>query len=109
MKNNRENPQYSFAFYTYKDEPDILYLANVFVAEENRCYGIGTQILEIAELAAKNIGAASIRLKVKQNSKTQEWYYKHGYRFLMTENNYNWLEKSVYSAKAQIANERMNV
>lgn len=82
-----------FAFYTYKDEPDVLYLSNVFVEESFRNIGIGAKILKAAEKVAETIGAISIRLKVKQNSSANTWYRKNGYGYMTFEGDYDWLEK----------------
>lgn len=82
-----------FAFYTYKDEPDVLYLSNVFVEETFRNIGIGTKILTAAEKVAETLGATSIRLKVKQGSPANAWYRKRGYGYTTFEDGYDWLEK----------------
>ena len=44
-----EDIQTRFAFYTYKDDPSVLYLSNVFVEETSRNHGFGTRILRAAE------------------------------------------------------------
>ena len=84
-----------FAFYTYKDEDDALYLSNVFVEETSRNKGFGTKILAAAEKVAETIGAINIRLKVKQNSPANAWYRKHGYGYMAFEGDYDWLEKTL--------------
>jgi len=84
-----------FAFYTYKDEPNVLYLSNVFVEESSRNEGKGTEILKVAEQVAKSLNKTTIRLKVKKESEANEWYYKHGYSLIQCEDEYNWLEKKI--------------
>lgn len=84
-----------FAFYTYKDEDGVLYLSNVFVEETSRNKGFGTKILQAAEKVAETIGAITIRLKAKQNSQANDWYCKHGYGYLTSEGEYDWLEKNL--------------
>lgn len=93
---DEENLCTRFAFYTYKDEDRVLYLANVFVEETSRNKGFGTRILKAAELVAKTIGATIIRLKVKQDSPANALYRKNGYKYLTYDNdNYDWLEKNL--------------
>ena len=82
-----------FAFYMYKDEPDVLYLSNVFVEEGSRNRGLGTLILKSADSVVKAIGATKIRLKVKQSYWVNKWYRKKGYSYLSSEDGYDWLEK----------------
>ena len=84
-----------FAFYTYKDEDNVLYLSNVFVEETSRNKGFGTKILAAAEKVAETIGATNIRLKVKQDSLANAWYRKHGYNHMSVEDGYDWLEKTL--------------
>jgi GNAT superfamily N-acetyltransferase len=84
-----------FAFYTYKDEEDVLYLSNVFVEETSRNKGFGTKILAAAEKVAEILGAINIRLKVKQNSPANAWYRKNGYGYMTFEGDYDWLEKTL--------------
>ena len=84
-----------FAFYTYKDEDNVLYLSNVFVEETSRNKGFGTKILAAAEKVAETIGATNIRLKVKQDSLANAWYRKHGYSHMSVEDGYDWLEKTL--------------
>lgn len=82
-----------FAFYTYKDEDDALYLSNVFVEEASRNKGFGAKILKAAEKVAEIIGASRICLKVKQNTPENAWYRKNGYGYMTFEDGYDWLEK----------------
>ena len=90
-----EDIQTRFAFYTYKDDPSVLYLSNVFVEETSRNHGFGTRILRAAEKVAEAVGATTIRLKVKQNSHANAWYRKNGYGYVTFEDGYDWLEKNL--------------
>ena len=85
-----------FAFYTYKDEPEVVYVANVFVDEEYRGKGVGRRILDAVESAAVRIGAKFIRLKVECGSKACKWYFRNGYEHCGGYGDeYYWLEKDV--------------
>ena len=88
-----------FAFYTYKDEDDALYLSNLFVEEASRNKGFGAKILKAAEKVAETIGASRICLKVKQGSPANVWYRKHGYGYMTFEDGYDWLEKNLEYVK----------
>ncbi len=90
-----EDIQTRFAFYTYKDDPSVLYLSNVFVEETSRNHGFGTRILKAAEKVAETIGATTINLKVKQDSPANDWYRKNGYGYVSSEDGYDWLEKNL--------------
>ena len=90
-----EDIQTRFAFYTYKDDPSVLYLSNVFVEEASRNHGFGTKILKAAEKVAETIGATTISLKVKQDSPANTWYRKNGYGYVAFEDGYDWLEKNL--------------
>lgn len=96
---NEDKLQTRFAFYTYKDEPSVLYLSNVFVEKACRTSGYGTRILKAAEKVAEVVGATTIRLKVKQESLANAWYRKNGYSFMTFEDGYNWLEKNIECIK----------
>lgn len=84
-----------FAFYTYKDEPEVLYLSNLFVEESFRNIGIGSKILAAAEKVAETLGATSIRLRVRYNFPANKWYRKNGYCYIAFEDGYDWLEKTL--------------
>lgn len=58
---NGEN--YRFALYVYSDEPDIIYLSNVFVDKDSRGRGLGNGILQKAEIEARKMGGVYLRLK----------------------------------------------
>ena len=96
-----EDIQTRFAFYTYKDDPSVLYLSNVFVEESSRNHGFGTRILKAAEKVAEAVGAITISLKVKQDSPANAWYRKNGYDFVAFKDGYEWLEKNLEYMKPQ--------
>lgn len=82
-----------FSFYSYKDEPNILYLSELYVNKEQRNKGIGTKILKIADEIAANMKCNSIRLKTEIGSNAERLYRKNGYNSLKMEGNQIWLEK----------------
>lgn len=82
-----------FSFYSYKDEPNILYLSGLYVNKEQRNKGIGTKILEIADKVAASMECNLIRLKTEIDSNAERLYRKNGYNSLKREGNQVWLEK----------------
>jgi len=92
--NEDSNILQRFSFYTYKDEPNILYLAGLYVNKKYRNKGIGTKILEVADEVAKSLNCHAIRLKTKKDSNAERLYRTHGYNNLATEEKDEiWLEK----------------
>lgn len=94
-KNNNEDADIlqRFSFYSYKDEPNVLYLSNVFVNKEYSNKGIGTKILKIADEVSTYLKCNSIRLKTKNGSNAESLYRKNGYKTLTEEGKHIWLEK----------------
>ena len=89
---------FRFSIYCYEDDPDTIYLSNVFVQKEYRGLGYGNNILDMAESIAKEFEASTIRLKAKKNSTARKWYERHGYSYLSDdkENPRNvWMEKKI--------------
>lgn len=83
-----------FSFYSYKDEPNVLYLSGLYVNEEYRNKGIGTKILEVADEVVKSLNCRAIRLKTKKDSDAERLYRIHGYNSLTAEDKDEiWLEK----------------
>ena len=83
-----------FSFYSYKDDPNVLYLSGLYVNEEYRNKGIGTKILEVADEVVKSLNCHTIRLKTKKYSDAERLYRTHGYNSLATEErDWIWLEK----------------
>lgn len=92
--NEDSNILQRFSFYSYKDEPNILYLSSLYVNDECRNKGIGTKILEVADEVAKSLNCHVIRLKTKKDSDAERLYRTHGYNSLTTEDSDEiWLEK----------------
>ena len=92
---NSENCR--FALYAYSDEPDIVYLSNVFVSKDCRGRGFGNNILQKAEEDARAIGGSYLRLKCLSTSWVHVWYKKHGFSDLSVDQdaNYFWMEKKI--------------
>ena len=93
LDNNDTNILNRFSFYSYKDEPNILYLSELYVNKEQRNKGIGTKILKIADKVAASMKCNLIRLKTEIGSNAERLYRKNGYNSLMMEGNQVWLEK----------------
>jgi len=95
--NNTENT-FRFAMYQYDDDPDIIYLSNVFVSSEYRGIGLGDGILNAADRIAENKGAKTIFLKVKKGSFAHNWYKRHSYaddQIDEEDNTMIWMKKEV--------------
>ena len=88
-----------FSFYSYKDEPNILYLSGLYVNEKCRNKGIGTKILEVADEVAKSLNCHAIRLKTEIGSNAERLYRRNQYHTLKREGNQVWLEKQGESIK----------
>lgn len=59
---------YRFALYVYDDDPETVYLANVFVHKRSRGHGIGNNILATAEQEALKMNADTLCLKCLKDS-----------------------------------------
>jgi len=89
---------FRFALYTYDDDPDTVYLSNVFVDEKYRRTGLGNIILEMATDIAKKMEFKTIILKVLKTSFVHEWYERHGYRDFVADSediSYVWMKKEL--------------
>ena len=88
---------YRFALYRYSDEPEIIYLSNVFVLQKNRRCGLGNLILKTAEQKASSMNANILRLKCEKDSWTHDWYKKYGFEDLCLDSNsqFVWMEKKL--------------
>lgn len=91
--NEDEAILHRFSFYSYKDEPNILYLAGLYVNDEYRNKGIGTKILKIADEVAVSMKCSSILLKTEIGSNAERLYKNNGYSVFRIEENQVWLEK----------------
>ena len=89
---NSENCR--FALYVYSDEPEMIYLSNVFVDKDSRGKGLGNDILRKAVVEARKMGGAYLRLKCLSTAWVHEWYEKHGWSDLCADKNvrYFWME-----------------
>lgn len=88
---------YRFALYVYSDEPEIIYLSNVFVDKDSRGKGLGNKILWKAEVEARKMGGVYLRLKCLLTAWVHEWYKRHGYSDLYTDEDvrYFWMERKL--------------
>lgn len=88
---------YRFALYLYSDEPEIIYLSNVFVLQKNRRCGLGNLILKKAEKKASSMNANILRLKCEKDSWTHDWYKKYGFEDLCPDDDsqFVWMEKKL--------------
>lgn len=82
-----------FSFYSYKDEPNIIYLSGLYVNAKHRNKGIGTKILTIADEVAVSMGCNVIRLQTEIGSNAERLYRRKGYDTFKREGNQVWLEK----------------
>ena len=100
-QNNNEDKDilHRFAFYSYKDESNILYLAGLYVDDEYRNKGIGTKILKVADEVVASMKCNSIRLKVEKGSYAEKLYRENGYTTILEEENQIWLEKKYEQKK----------
>ena len=101
MREDENELQTRFAFYTYKDDPTVLYLSNVFVEEASRNQGLGTRILSAAEKVAETIGTSSIMLQSKLGTPAIRLYCKNGFELITEQGGYGWFEKKVKEPKEQ--------
>lgn len=80
----------------YEDDPTTCIFTHLFVDENHRQQGYGTQTLSDAEKIAKNHGCTIIYLKVENNSWIYDWYLRQGYEFDNFDiDNYVWLYKNL--------------
>ena len=88
-----------FSMWIYDDDPDDIYLGDVFVNKIARGQGLGNQILKLSEEFAVEQGASQLRLKVsKNNTFAHKWYMRHGFedmRYDKDEPIYMWMSKLV--------------
>lgn len=86
--------RYRFALYKYHVDPSRMFLANVFVKEEERGKGLGNEILQKAEDIARK-SSDTLFLKTKNGSKTHEWYKRHGFEDFQKEGSWMWMKKNI--------------
>lgn len=84
----------------YEDDPNTCVFTHLFVIENYRQQGFGTQALIDAEKIAKNHCCTTIYLKVESNSWMHDWYLRRGYEFHNFDvDNYIWLYKDLTKKK----------
>ena len=88
---------YRFALYVYNDEPETVYLANVFVYKKSRGHSIGNNILTIAEQEVVKMNADILCLKCLKDSWVHNWYKEHGFEDLCLDNStkFMWMKKDI--------------
>lgn len=87
-----------WSLYIYDDEPEIAYLAGVFVDEGRRGTGLGNDVLRKAEVKAVSEGCSIIRLWCKDQGFAWKWYTRHGYMYICDkedEPGMVWMEKKL--------------
>lgn len=94
-----ENEISKIVLYTYNDNPEILYIANLSVDANMRNKGIGTQLLSIAEDVADQMSIKTIILFVEKNTWMQKWYNKLGYKKLKIFSENPPLENAIWMKK----------
>ena len=87
--------EYRFALYSYNDDPNTMYLANVKVKQSSRGKNIGNMILKFAEEESKKYGFNAIVLVVFKKSWVYDWYARHGYENYSDNGQYMWMRKSI--------------
>lgn len=76
------NSDIRFALYYYNDDPETLYLANLFVDEKLRKNGLGNEIINYVFDYAKTNHYRSIILNVVKDSWVQKWYERKGFQYI---------------------------
>ncbi len=100
---NTKSDPFHFALYMYNDDPDDVYLCNVFVKPEYRGEKLGNKILELTEKFAEEHDCKEIRLKVDDdNDFAHKWYKRHGFKDMFhdkTETTRMWMKKELQIMK----------
>lgn len=86
-----KNRYYKFCLYSYSDEPDTMYLSEVYVNKLYRKRGYGNILLKHAKQLAKERGYKTMYLKVAENSWQEKWYKRNGFEFVQNDIIQNWL------------------
>lgn len=87
--------------YWYNDDKTIVYLDKLSVDKDARKLGIGTNLQEIREKVAKDMGAITVCLWMiwaRENSWIHDWYIRRGYKDWKdheSEENAVWMRKSL--------------
>ena len=89
-------PRMRWSLYVYDDDPEVAYLARVFVDEDARGMGSGNLMLAKAEAKAVSEGCSVMRLWCEAGGFAWRWYARHGYTYLCDkedEPGMVWMEK----------------
>lgn len=93
-----DSPRMRWSLYVYDDEPEVAYLAGVFVDEDARGMGSGNAMLTKAEAKAVSEGCSVMRLWCEAGGFAWKWYSRHGYSYMCDkedEPGMVWMEKSL--------------
>ena len=82
----------------------MIYLSNVFVDKDSRGKGLGNDILRKAEVEARKMGGAYLRLKCLSTAWVHEWYEKHGWSDLCADKNVRYFWKRNYRQRVFLKN-----
>lgn len=76
----------------YSDAPEDAVISDLFVSENCRNQGLGSEILEYCEKFAKEQGCDSISLRSDNDDWVREWYKRLGFK---VESSQVWLKKNI--------------
>lgn len=86
---------YTYCICQYNDEPDTLYVAELFVPKDKRKNGLGDKAIQEAEMIAKAKGAKWLKLSVRRWSWKYDWYKRKGFHPFCTKTFIVWMEKEI--------------
>lgn len=89
---------YYCRLYWYDDDTTTFYLDGLSVISILRRNGIGTDLQELRELIAKNLGATQTKLCVESGSWMSQWYEHRGYEITCLNDNdptWHWMVKKL--------------
>lgn len=96
-----QNEVSRICLYLYKDDPNTIYLADLYVDNSVRNKGIGTLIMQICDYIAMQLKVSRLILFVRKDSWVRNWYSRLGYKkikdfnILPPLNNTLWMEKEL--------------
>ena len=89
----------SCALFSEKENPKVVYLANLYVDPSRRKEGCGKELLRLCEGLAHDMGYESISLKVEIIAWMRKWYEREGFEFAEMDEedpiSYVWLRKAI--------------
>lgn len=74
--------------YWYEDYVDEMYITDLSTEEQHRRKGHGNKILQYAEKTCVENNATRIILLVKKCSFMEDWYKRHGYKYMYSFDEY---------------------